>query len=125
MSGGSSGGPPALRGSAALEHVAAFRPHAAVVFGSGLAMLPKDAVVRDELAYVELGWPRTAVPGHANRLSLVEAPAGDGARLQGIINGDGVLPRFYGEAHPTLVCGVDCELSGHPVSLSRLTSRCC
>ena len=82
MSGGSSGGPPALRGSAALEHVAAFRPHAAVVFGSGLAMLPKDAVVRDELAYVELGWPRTAVPGHANRLSLVEAPAGDGARLR-------------------------------------------
>jgi len=76
------GGSPALRGSAALARVAAFRPQAAVVFGTGLAALPQDAVVREELAYEELGWPRTAVPGHANRLLLVEAPAEDGARLR-------------------------------------------
>ena len=69
-------------GSPALDRVAAFAPHAAVVFGSGLATLPRDGVVRDELAYDELGWPRTAVPGHANRLSLVEAPADDGTRLR-------------------------------------------
>lgn len=82
MRGGVAAGSPAPSGSAALARVAAFRPHAAVVFGSGLATLPRDAVVRDELDYKELRWPRTAVPGHANRLSLVEAPAGDGARLR-------------------------------------------
>ena len=100
MSGGAAGGPPALDGSAAqsgsaglgrsaahgrvaaLGRVAAFAPQAAVVFGSGLAALPRDAVIREELAYEELGWPRTAVPGHANRLLLVEAPAADGARLR-------------------------------------------
>lgn len=82
MSGAGAGGSPALGGSAALGRVAAFGPHAAVVFGSGLATLPRDAVVREELTYDELGWPRTAVAGHANRLLLAEAPAEDGARLR-------------------------------------------
>ncbi|MEI6726731.1 MAG: hypothetical protein WCN81_10985 [Actinomycetes bacterium] len=80
--GAGAGGSPAMGGSTPLGRVAAFAPHAAVVFGSGLAALPLGAVVREELAYEELGWPRTAVPGHANRLLLVEAPAGDGAGLR-------------------------------------------
>jgi len=67
---------------AALGRVAAFAPQVAVVFGSGLAAPPRDAVIREELAYEELDWPRTAVPGHASRLLLVEAPAEDGARLR-------------------------------------------
>ena len=77
-----SGGSAALGCAAALDRVADFAPHAAVVFGSGLAALPRGAVVRDESTYDELGWPRTAVPGHANRLLLVEAPADHGARLR-------------------------------------------
>ena len=55
----------------ATARVAAFRPHAAVVFGSGLAALPPDAVVADEVGYDELGWPLTGVPGHGNVLRLV------------------------------------------------------
>jgi purine-nucleoside phosphorylase len=82
MSAGAAGGAPAVGGSAALGRVAAFASQAAVVFGSGLAALPQDAEICEELAYEELGWPRTAVPGHANRLLLVEAPAEDGARLR-------------------------------------------
>ena len=58
---------------AALRRVAAFGAHAAVVFGSGLAALPPGAIVEAELGYDELGWPCTAVPGHANLLRLVTA----------------------------------------------------
>jgi purine nucleoside phosphorylase len=60
---------------AALRRVAAFGAHAAVVFGSGLAALPPGAAVVAELGYAELGWPCTAVPGHANLLRLVTVPA--------------------------------------------------
>jgi purine nucleoside phosphorylase len=65
-----------------LGRVAAFRPHAAVVFGSGLAALPPGAQTREELSYDELGWPATAVPGHANQLLLADVPAAAGARLR-------------------------------------------
>ena len=61
----------------AMRRVASFGPHAAVVFGSGLAALPPDAAVVDELGYDELGWPATAVPGHGNVLQLVRL-AGEG-----------------------------------------------
>jgi purine-nucleoside phosphorylase len=66
----------------ALSRVAAFGPHVAVVFGSGLAGLPPAAVVKAELGYEELGWPCTAVPGHRNVLQLVELTAGDDAGLR-------------------------------------------
>lgn len=56
------------------ERVAAWRPHAAVVFGSGLAASPAGAVLDEEIGYEELGWPRTAVPGHLNVLRLVRVP---------------------------------------------------
>jgi purine-nucleoside phosphorylase len=62
--------------------VAAFGPHAAVVFGSGLAGLPPGAAVRAEIGYDELGWPCTAVPGHRNVLELVELEAGEAAGLR-------------------------------------------
>ena len=39
----------------------------AIVFGSGLAVVPDGAEVLDEIAYADLGWPTTAVAGHANR----------------------------------------------------------
>ena len=60
----------------ALGRVAAFGPHAAVVFGSGLAGLPPGAVVKAEIGYEELGWPCTAVSGHGNVLQLAETTAG-------------------------------------------------
>jgi purine-nucleoside phosphorylase len=41
---------------------------AAVIFGSGLAALPEDAVVEADIPYGLLGWPVSQVPGHANRL---------------------------------------------------------
>jgi len=66
----------------ALGRVAAFGPHAAVVFGSGLAGLPPAAAVRAELSYEELGWPCTVVPGHGNVLQLVEVTAGAGIGLR-------------------------------------------
>lgn len=66
----------------ALGRVAAFGPHAAVVFGSGLAGLPPAAAVRAELGYDELGWPCTAVPGHRNVLRLVEIEAGEAGGLR-------------------------------------------
>jgi len=66
----------------ALGRVATFGPHAAVVFGSGLAALPPEAVVRAELGYEEIGWPCTAVPGHRNVLQLAELTAGVGGGLR-------------------------------------------
>jgi len=41
---------------------------AAVVFGSGLAVVPDGVEVEAELAYEELGWPVSGVGGHASRL---------------------------------------------------------
>jgi purine-nucleoside phosphorylase len=55
----------------ALSIVKAYEPDAAVIFGSGLAALPDGSTVDDEVLYSDLGWPCTAVPGHANRLQLV------------------------------------------------------
>jgi len=66
----------------ARERLAAFGAQAAVVFGSGLEALPEGAVLEDELGYAELGWPRTAVPGHANVLRLVSGAAAGEARLR-------------------------------------------
>jgi purine-nucleoside phosphorylase len=40
----------------------------AVVFGSGLAVVPDGLEVEAELDYGELGWPVSAVGGHASRL---------------------------------------------------------
>ncbi|MCX6363855.1 MAG: hypothetical protein NTW58_06745 [Actinobacteria bacterium] len=62
----------------ALGRVAGFGPHAAVVFGSGLAGLPPGAAVKAQIGYEELGWPCTTVPGHRNVLELVELSAARG-----------------------------------------------
>lgn len=66
----------------ALRRVAAFGPHAAVVFGSGLSGLPPGAAVKAELDYEDLGWPCTAVPGHRNVLHLAEVGAGEAVGLR-------------------------------------------
>ena len=79
------------------SRVAAFGPHAAVVFGSGLAALPPGAAVRAELDYRELGWPCTAVPGHRNVLQLVE-----------------VTPREAGGLRLALACGRPHGYEGWP-----------
>jgi purine-nucleoside phosphorylase len=48
---------------------------AAVVFGSGLAVVPAGAVVERELAYADLGWPALGVAGHAGRLLVAKLGA--------------------------------------------------
>ena len=69
--------------AAALQRVRAFGAHAAVVFGSGLAGLPRDAEVEAEIPYEELGWPCTDVPGHANVLRLAVVPLATGSEAAG------------------------------------------
>lgn len=49
----------------------------AIVFGSGLAVVPDGAQVIEEIGYADLSWPATTVAGHANRLLLARwAPDG-------------------------------------------------
>ncbi len=67
---------------AALRRVAAWRPHAAAVYGSGLWALPEGASVVEELPYEALGWPSGAVPGHQNLLRLARVPVADGRELR-------------------------------------------
>ncbi len=61
---------------AVLRRLAAWRPHAAAVYGSGLWALPEGGRVVDEVPYDALGWPSGVVPGHLNVLKLVSVPAG-------------------------------------------------
>jgi purine-nucleoside phosphorylase len=58
---------------------------AAVVFGSGLATLPKEALVEAAVPYEDLRWPSSQVPGHANRLVACRLGAG-GVRVL-LLNG--------------------------------------
>jgi purine-nucleoside phosphorylase len=67
---------------AGLERVAAWRPHAAAVYGSGLWALPEGGRVEDEIPYDALGWPSGAVPGHQNVLRLARVPVADGRELR-------------------------------------------
>ena len=67
---------------AALRRVAAWRPHAAAVYGSGLWALPAGARVEDEVPYDALGWPAGSVPGHQNALRLATAPVAGGRELR-------------------------------------------
>jgi purine-nucleoside phosphorylase len=71
------GGPEAAR-----ERVAAWRAHAAAVYGSGLWALPEGARVEDEVPYDALGWPSGSVPGHQNVLRLTAVPVADGRELR-------------------------------------------
>ncbi len=62
--------------------VAAWRPHAAVIYGSGLWALPDGSRVQAEIPYHALGWPAGAVPGHQNVLRLAAVPAAGGRELR-------------------------------------------
>ncbi len=66
----------------ALGRVAAWRPHAAAVYGSGLWALPEGARVADEVPYDALDWPAGVVPGHQNVLRLATVPAAGGGELR-------------------------------------------
>lgn len=74
-----------MRAAAAsgLRRLAAWRPDVAVVFGSGLAVLPQGVDVIDELPYEALDWPATGVPGHSNvvRLGRIAVWPGGALRL--------------------------------------------
>ena len=49
----------------------------AIVFGSGLSLMPQGAELLEEIDYFRLGWPATSVAGHPNRLRLISwAPDG-------------------------------------------------
>jgi purine-nucleoside phosphorylase len=62
--------------------VGEWRPHAAVVYGSGLWRLPAGARVEDEIPYDALGWPSGAVPGHQYVLRLATVPVAGGRELR-------------------------------------------
>ena len=68
--------------NAAARRLAAWRPHAAAVYGSGLWALPEGARVEDEVAYDALGWPSGSVPGHQNLLRLARVTLEDGRELR-------------------------------------------
>ena len=59
---------------AAAARIAAWRPHAAVIYGSGLWAPPEGARIEDEVPYDALGWPAGGVPGHQNVLRLATVP---------------------------------------------------
>ena len=54
----------------------------AIVFGSGLALVPAGAEVIDEIDYADLGWPATSVAGHPNRLLLARWAPDKGRELR-------------------------------------------
>lgn len=66
----------------ALGRVAAWRPHAAVVYGSGLWAPPRGARVEDEVPYDALGWPAGPVAGHQHTLRLAAVPVGGDRELR-------------------------------------------
>jgi purine-nucleoside phosphorylase len=72
----------AAASEATLRRVAAWRPHAAAVYGSGLWALPAGARVEDEVPYDALGWPAGSVPGHQNVLRLATMPVAGGRELR-------------------------------------------
>jgi len=78
---GGQGAGDAVRG-AALARVAAWAPDVAAVFGSGLAAVSAELVVEHDIGYEELGWPCTAVAGHANRLRLARTATAGGRELK-------------------------------------------
>jgi purine-nucleoside phosphorylase len=67
---------------AALRRMADWRPHVAVVYGSGLWALPDGGRVVDEVPYDALGWPSGSVPGHPNVLKFVSLPSSAGRELR-------------------------------------------
>jgi purine-nucleoside phosphorylase len=67
---------------AAARRLAAWRPHAAAVYGSGLWALPEGARVEDEVSYEALGWPSSSVPGHENVLRLARVAVAGGRELR-------------------------------------------
>jgi purine-nucleoside phosphorylase len=67
---------------AAVPRLAAWRPHAAAVYGSGLWAPPEGARVEDEVSYEALGWPSASVPGHENVLRLARVAVAGGRELR-------------------------------------------
>jgi len=68
--------------ASAAARIAAWRPHAAAIYGSGLWALPTGARVEDEVPYAALGWPAGSVPGHQNVLRLAAVPVTGGRELR-------------------------------------------
>ncbi len=67
---------------AALACVSAWGPAAAAVLGSGLAALPVGATLDEEFDYAALGWPCSAVAGHASRLKLLRMSTPEGREVK-------------------------------------------
>ncbi len=68
--------------AAQLERVRRWAPDVAIVLGSGMAALADDVLVEQVIDYAALGWPRTAVPGHDNRLLLAKVATAGGRELK-------------------------------------------
>ena len=63
-------------------------PAAAVISGSGLAVVPRGLTVEAEEEYATIGWPTTGVAGHPNRLLRARTRSG------------GVVYLAFGRPHP-------------------------
>lgn len=109
-------------GGAALARVAAWGPDVAAVFGSGLASLSADMVVEHDFSYEELGWPCTAVAGHANRLRLARTATAGGRELK-LALAYGRPHRYEGWAEDELELPVR-ALAGCGVRRQVLTNAC-
>ena len=107
---------------AALARVAAWRPHAAAIYGSGLWALPDGGRVVDEVPYDALGWPSGSVPGHLNLLKLASVPAGDGRELR-LVLACGRPHRYEGRDDDELETPVR-ALAAAGVSRLVLTNSC-
>jgi len=71
----------------------------AVVFGSGLAVVPDGALVERQYTLADLGWPAPAVAGHGSMLVLARLPRGTAAAGGRTSVEDTLLALVHGRPH--------------------------
>jgi purine-nucleoside phosphorylase len=67
--------------------VSGFAAGVAIIFGSGLAVVPDGLIVEKEVAYEDLGWPVTRVDGHPNRMLVARREAHGGQQRVLLLHG--------------------------------------
>lgn len=91
-------GSPADRAAIETHDVSAAQ--AAVIFGSGLALVPDGLAVEREIPYTALGWPVGGVAGHGSRLLVARAAARSGGACRAATGaGRGAVVLAFGRSH--------------------------
>lgn len=97
---GSGDGRESLADRAAVETGGVPAASAAVVFGSGLALVPDGLAVAREIPYAELGWPVGGVAGHGSRLLVTRAAPRSADTSRAVaVPGPGVVLLAFGRSH--------------------------